>query len=709
MAIIDLGKIKPINRGDWNSSDPYALDDFVRHGAHTFICKQAHTGQQPYQQDTGTLNSSYWDFMAKGSEIQNRGAWDSVTTYTVNDVVQHGNSSFICKTAPALNEDPFNESTGVLNSAYWSFFARGDRVVNKGTWNASTAYVLNDFVIHGKHTFICIQSHTGEDPYDENTSTLNSTYWEFLAQGTAQADWSATSGDSLIINKPKILHPGLNVTAFPKMESGYRGYRHTSVLMENGTVRSWGGNETGSHGDGVHHGARHRSTSPGVPGVVTKLFQTRDAGCALTEEGELYGWGHNGYGSFGWNNGTHYYFPRRIPLPSGMVRFVDMSMACEHSHRNSHALYVAENSSGQRYVYACGYNGYGQIGVGNTTHYYTLQQVSTLNNKGVIEVMAQHGNYGQSMARCANGDAYVWGWNGYGECGVGHRTNNVYTPRRVQDHGVPSDSPVKQIWCDGHGSHGRSWVVLEDGRMYACGYQQSYGVFGHNNTSAYNSWTQCGGVGGTNVEMVRSMGSSNCCAIILRKDGMVHTIGYNGHGQLGIGNTTNHNTWQTPPANVNRGGHGEITKPCNDGNAVAVFINNAQSASGAVMSFIRDDGNWSIDGVTNLKKYPVTPGDLNAGGGTLWIWGYNGNSGMLGTGHSTNNSTWNGVNESRIPQYACCPKNVIDYRAYGADSETTPCVLTADGQVMTTGYSGSGALGRETDDERILTFGAVHL
>ena len=68
MATINLGRIKPVNKGTWNSGTTYAIDDFVQYTdgdiTSTFIAVQAGSNQTP--STGGTLNSSYWGLMAKG-------------------------------------------------------------------------------------------------------------------------------------------------------------------------------------------------------------------------------------------------------------------------------------------------------------------------------------------------------------------------------------------------------------------------------------------------------------------------------------------------------------------------------------------------------------------------------------------------------------------------------------------------------------------
>jgi hypothetical protein len=62
MATVNLGRIKPVFRGAYSGSTAYVVDDIVTHGNETFICIQAGTGN-------ATSNASYWTKLAaKGAD-----------------------------------------------------------------------------------------------------------------------------------------------------------------------------------------------------------------------------------------------------------------------------------------------------------------------------------------------------------------------------------------------------------------------------------------------------------------------------------------------------------------------------------------------------------------------------------------------------------------------------------------------------------------
>lgn len=166
-------------------------------------------------------------------------------------------------------------------------------------------------------------------------------------------------------------------------------------------------------------------------------------------------------------------------------------------------------------VKACGHNGFGQLGVGNTTNQTTPVTVPISNVKGI------YGNGITTYFLLNDGTVKACGYNVYGQLGIGNTTN------RSSPVTVPV-SNVKKIAC------GSCHVVflLNDGTVKACGYN-GYGQLGIGNT--------------TNQAFPVTVNITGVCDIIcgpyntffMLNDGTVKACGKNDYGQLGVGNTTN--------------------------------------------------------------------------------------------------------------------------------------------------------------------------
>ena len=82
MATINLGRIKPVFRGAYAGGTAYVVDDIVTHGNESFICIQAGTG-------TATSTASYWTKLAaKGTD-----GTDVGTTLTTHGDIRYRDGS----------------------------------------------------------------------------------------------------------------------------------------------------------------------------------------------------------------------------------------------------------------------------------------------------------------------------------------------------------------------------------------------------------------------------------------------------------------------------------------------------------------------------------------------------------------------------------------------------------------------------------------
>jgi hypothetical protein len=122
--------------------------------------------------------STAWNSLTYAT-LSYRGAYSAGTTYYVNDVVVSGGSTYICILTSTGN--------AVTNTTYWTVLAakgtdgtngtngtNGTSFVFRGEYAAGTAYVANDVVTSGGSAYICILASTGNAP-------TNTTYWSVLA------------------------------------------------------------------------------------------------------------------------------------------------------------------------------------------------------------------------------------------------------------------------------------------------------------------------------------------------------------------------------------------------------------------------------------------------------------------------------------------------------------------------------------------------
>jgi len=185
-------------QGAWNtdSATVYEPGDVVEHEGNLYICidDPSSADEEPGTSAAATI----WEMLTSKGDIGMtwQGAWnnDSATSYSVNDVVEHEGSCYICVQATS-DEEPGTSS----GAAYWEIVTqKGDTGITwEGAWAGSIAYAVNDMVEHGGSAYICIQTSTGDEP----GTSAGAAFWDLLAQkgdtgGTGAKGDTGEKGDT---------------------------------------------------------------------------------------------------------------------------------------------------------------------------------------------------------------------------------------------------------------------------------------------------------------------------------------------------------------------------------------------------------------------------------------------------------------------------------------------------------------------------------
>ena len=161
-------------------------------------------------------------------------------------------------------------------------------------------------------------------------------------------------------------------------------------------------------------------------------------------------------------------------------------------------------------LWSCGRNNYGQLGLGDDGNRYTFTQITT-NADNIKSVCC-----GCSHTFILKNDGTVWGCghNGYGELGLGNNTNkNTFTQATT------NADDIKSIYC----GVDYSLILKNDGTVWGCGYN-SYGQLGLGDTNNRTTFTEIT----TNVNDIKQVYCGSSHTLILKNDGILCSIGYNG-------------------------------------------------------------------------------------------------------------------------------------------------------------------------------------
>ena len=357
------------------------------------------------------------------------------------------------------------------------------------------------------------------------------------------------------------------------------GSSHSLYITGDGKLWAMGANANGQLGLGdttERHTPVLVTTSTTVIAVSAGgASATDEHSLFLTSDGKLWAMGCNEYGQLGLGDTTD----RSIPvLVTTSTTVVAIAAGPEHS------LFITSDGK----LWAMGYNATGQLGLGDTTERHTPVQVPTTSS--VIAVAASAGcGISYSLFVTSDGQLWAMGNNQYGQLGLGYTTRigyGVNTPAQVLygtnvtavsaggGHALFMNSDYSgynNLWCVGDNGHGQLGkddttsrstptavgygyiatvatagvnhsLFVRYGTLYAMG-DNNGGQLGLGLPSTVGSLIPMSGYGlstGAGSTVIAIAADSH--SLLVTSDGKLWAMGWNDHGQLGIGDTTNRNT-----------------------------------------------------------------------------------------------------------------------------------------------------------------------
>ena len=328
-------------------------------------------------------------------------------------------------------------------------------------------------------------------------------------------------------------------------------------------------------------------------------------------------------------------------------------------------------------LWSCGHNNYSQLGLGDTDDRTTFTQITT--NTDDIKSVYCGGDHVFILKK----DGTLWGcgFNGYGQLGLENGTSTTTFTQIT----INTDN-IKSVYC------GREHTIMlkNDGTLWGCG-NNSNGQLGlGENTSNQATFTQII----ANTDDIKSVYCGSFHTFILKNDGTLWGCGRNDHGQLGLGDNTNRNTFTQITTNIDDvksvycgGFHTTILK--NDGTLWSCGYN----SHGELGLGDNTDRNVFIRIINDVKLaccgYDYT--FILKNDGTLWGCGRN-SQGQLGLGDNINKTTFTKItiNTNDVQSIYCGNYHVL--------------ILKNDGTLFGCGRNNYGQLGLgDTKDRKTFT------
>jgi alpha-tubulin suppressor-like RCC1 family protein len=238
----------------------------------------------------------------------------------------------------------------------------------------------------------------------------------------------------------------------------------------------------------------------------------------------VYGCGDNSFGQFGKNNTISSYnnLTQVLNFDFSNKDIINISLG------GSHTLLLLEDSS-NRYVYACGDNSWGQLGLTDISNSLTL--TPTFVDKSIDKSIKNiYTTISGSIALMNDGTVYMCGYN---------YVDNTYSSNLIQI-SIPLNKKIQNIVTNKH----NAIFLTNDGILYGWG-PNTYNIFGNNNGFT-NSVIKI------NInKKIKQICLTEFNSYFLMEDGTVYSSGDNTYGQLGIGlNNTPYITQMKTNANT---------------------------------------------------------------------------------------------------------------------------------------------------------------
>ena len=297
------------------------------------------------------------------------------------------------------------------------------------------------------------------------------------------------------------------------IKSVYCGYTHTLILKNNGTLWGCGRNDYGQLGLGDTSNRNTFTQITNNANDIKSVYCGHDYTIILKNDGTLWGCGYNGYSQLGLGDTTDRTIFTQITINVDNIK----SVYCGGNH-----TIVLKNDDT---LWGCGLNDEGQLGLGDKNRRTTFTKIGT-NTSNIKSIYC---GYEHTLILKNDGTLWGCGANDYGQLGLG---NVPSKSTFIQI--ITNTDDIKSVYC----GYYYTFILKNDGTLWGCG-QNIHSQLGLGDTSDRYTFAQTI----TNTNNIKLIYCGSSYILILKNDDTLWGCGWNERGSLGLGDTNNRKTF----------------------------------------------------------------------------------------------------------------------------------------------------------------------
>ena len=203
-----------------------------------------------------------------------------------------------------------------------------------------------------------------------------------------------------------------------QVESGSRFGAFSCALLDDGAVKCWGAGSRGALGLGHENDIGDDEdlsalAAVALPSAATSISVGESHACALLDDGGVVCWGYNQYGQLGYGH-RHDIGDDELVSAVGPVDLGGPAVSIAAG--DIHTCAALADAT----VRCWGANSWGQSGLGHEEQVGDDEVPASVDPVPIPPAVAVYAGARRSCAVLESGDAMCWGWNTFGQLGLGH-------------------------------------------------------------------------------------------------------------------------------------------------------------------------------------------------------------------------------------------------------------------------------------------------